>query len=76
MRTKTEHYWRVADLRDGVMRTVMSKQFEIPEITSSQAEEVNQRLPTFNNNKSRVYQIASNDRGIEPRAEASPALPG
>jgi hypothetical protein len=54
----------------------MSKQFKIPEITSTQAEEVNQRLPTFNNNKSRVYQIASNDRGIEPRAEASPALSG
>jgi hypothetical protein len=67
------HYWRIADLRDGVMRTIMSKQFEVPEITSSQAEEVNQRLPTFNNNMSRVLQIASSDRSTNH--EPKPLLP-
>jgi hypothetical protein len=56
-------YWRVADLRDGVMRTVMSRRFEVPEITAAQAEEVNKRLPTFNNSMSMVYQIGSNDDG-------------
>jgi Domain of Unknown Function with PDB structure (DUF3857)/Transglutaminase-like superfamily len=55
-------YWRLADLRDGVIRTVMSKRFDVPEITAEQADEVNRGLPTFNNNMSRVYQIALNDR--------------
>jgi hypothetical protein len=55
-------YWRVADLRDGVIRTVMSKRFEVPEITAEEAESVNKGLPAFNNNMSRVYQIALNDR--------------
>jgi hypothetical protein len=54
------HYWRVADLREGVMRTVMSRKVNVPEITAAQAEELNQQLPKFNNNVSRVYQIASN----------------
>jgi Domain of Unknown Function with PDB structure (DUF3857)/Transglutaminase-like superfamily len=55
-------YWRVADLRDGVMRTVMSSRSDVPEITAEQAEEVNKGLPTFNNNKSTVYQIALTGR--------------
>lgn len=55
-------YWRLADLRDGVIRTVMSSRSDVPEITAEQAEEVNRGLPTFNNNMSRVYQIALNDR--------------
>jgi len=55
-------YWRLADLRDGVVRTVMSSRSDVPEITAEQAEEVNKGLPTFNNNMSRVYQIALNDR--------------
>jgi len=57
------YYWRVADLRDGVIRTVMSKRFEVPEITAEQAEEVNKQLPTFNNNMSRVYQVAATEAG-------------
>jgi hypothetical protein len=56
-------YWRVADLRDGVMRTVMSRRFEVPEITAAQAEEVNHSLPTFNNNMSRIYEIVVADDG-------------
>jgi hypothetical protein len=55
-------YWRLADLRDGVIRTVMSSRSDVPEITAEQAEEVNRGLPKFNNNMSSVYQIAVNDR--------------
>lgn len=55
-------YWRLADLRDGVIRTVMSSRTDVPEITAEQAEEVNRGLPTFNNNMSRVYQIALHER--------------
>ena len=55
------YYWRVADLRDGVIRTVMSKRFEVPEITAEQAEDVNKQLPTFNNKMSRVYQVAATE---------------
>jgi hypothetical protein len=57
------HYWRVADLRDGMMRTIMSTRVEVPEITAGQAQDLNQRLPAFNNNISRVYEIAS---GTDP----------
>jgi transglutaminase-like putative cysteine protease len=51
-------YWRVSDLRDGVVRTVMSRRYDVPEISSAEAQEVNRLLPTFDNNISRVYQIA------------------
>ncbi len=52
-------YWRVADLRDGVVRTVMSRRFDVPEITSVEAQEVNRMLPKFDNKMSRVYQISA-----------------
>ncbi len=53
------NYWRLSDLRNGVMRTVMSRRYAVPEISAAEAEEVNKRLPTFNNKISRVYQIPS-----------------
>lgn len=66
-------YWRLADLRDGVIRTVMSRRFDVPEITAEQAEEVNKGLATFNKNMSRVYQIALNDRESDhKRLSAAP----
>ncbi|PWT85902.1 MAG: transglutaminase [Acidobacteria bacterium] len=58
-------YWRLADLRDGVIRTVMSSRSDVPEITADQAEEVNKGLPTFNNKMSSVFQVALNDRGSD-----------
>ncbi len=64
-------YWRVADLREGVMRTVMSRKVEVPEFTAAQAEEVNQQLPKFNNNVSRVYQIASSSDASPPKSGTS-----
>jgi Domain of Unknown Function with PDB structure (DUF3857)/Transglutaminase-like superfamily len=67
------HYWRVADLREGVMRTVMSRRVDVPEITAAQAEEVNQQLPKFNNSMSRVYQIASGtDASTHPSRQLPP----
>jgi hypothetical protein len=35
----------------------MSIRSSVPEITAAEAEEVNKRLPDFNNNMSRVYEI-------------------
>ena len=55
-------YWRLADLRDGVIRTVMSSRSAVPEISAEQALEVNQGLATFNNKMSTVYQIGLDDR--------------
>ena len=49
-------YWRVASLQGGVMRTVMSSRTYLPEISAEQAKEVNERLPTFDNKFSRVFQ--------------------
>jgi len=53
-------YWRASDLRDGVMRTVMSRRVTVPEISSAEAEEVNRLVPSFDNKRSQVYQISSN----------------
>jgi hypothetical protein len=50
-------YWRVSDLREGVVRTVMSHRFDVPEVTAAEAQEVNRMLPKFDNKMSRVYQI-------------------
>jgi hypothetical protein len=52
-------YWRVSDLRDGVVRTVMSRRFDVPELTSAEAQEANRMLPKFDNKMSRVYQISA-----------------
>jgi transglutaminase-like putative cysteine protease len=50
-------YWRASDMRDGVVRTVMSKRFDVPEISAAEAQDVNRMLPSFNNKISQVYQI-------------------
>jgi hypothetical protein len=42
-------YWRTSDMRDGVVRTVMSKRFDVPEISAAEAQEVNRLLPKFDN---------------------------
>jgi tetratricopeptide (TPR) repeat protein len=52
-------YWREASLKDGVMRTTMSRRAYLPEITAAQAQEVNDRLPKFDNNISQVFQVAA-----------------
>jgi transglutaminase-like putative cysteine protease len=50
-------YWRMADLTDGTMRTVMAKRTLADEISPEQAEVANNQIPGFNNNQSQVYQI-------------------
>jgi len=55
-------YWRTSDLRDRVMRTVMSRRFDVPEISATEAQEVNRLLPEFDNNVSQVYEINADQR--------------
>ena len=59
-------YWRTADLRDNVMRTVMSKSFYLPEISPAQAAELNAAIPGFDNKMSRVYQVPATSLGAAP----------
>jgi hypothetical protein len=65
-------YWRTSDLREGVVRTIMSRRADVPEISADEAQEVNRLLPTFDNNVSQVYQINANTLGTTriPLAEA------
>lgn len=51
------HYYRTADLRDGLIRTVMSSNTEVPELTAYQAQKLNESIPSFNHYMSNVYQI-------------------
>lgn len=52
-------YWRASGLKDGVMRTVMSRRVEKPEITAAEAAAVNEAIASFYDKKSRVYQISA-----------------
>jgi hypothetical protein len=65
-------YWRASDLRDGVMRTVMSRRFDVPEISAAEAQEVNRLLPEFDNDVSQVFQIGADKA---PRAHVRLAEP-
>jgi tetratricopeptide (TPR) repeat protein len=49
-------YHREAELAGGVVRSTMSVRSYLPEITAAQASEVNDKLPSFNNKISRVYE--------------------
>lgn len=49
-------YWREASLRGNVMRTVMSRQNFVPEITADEAREANENLANFDNLISFVFQ--------------------
>jgi hypothetical protein len=64
-------YWRVSDMREGVVRTVMSRRNDVPEISAEEARQVNDKVDKdFDNNISQVFQIA---RGKATKAH--PALP-
>jgi hypothetical protein len=65
-------YWRVSDLRDNVVRTAMSIRSSVPEITAAEAEEVNKRLPDFNNSMSRVYEIQNYDSAPDHVRQPAP----
>lgn len=49
-------YHREAELQGGVVRSTMSIRSYEPEATAEQAKELNDKLPTFNNMISRVYE--------------------
>lgn len=51
-------YHREAELQGGVVRSTMSIRSYEPEATAEQAKELNDKLPTFNNMISRVYEDA------------------
>ncbi|MDR3508826.1 MAG: DUF3857 domain-containing protein [Caulobacteraceae bacterium] len=57
-------YWREASLKDGVVRTTMSRRVFAPEISAADAAALNDRLPHFNNKMSTVYQAKA-----EPKAD-------
>jgi hypothetical protein len=65
-------YWRTADLRDSVMRTVMSKRVYLPEISASRAVEANAAIPGFNKKMSQVFQVPATTLGAAPPRAMSP----
>lgn len=54
-------YRRIADMRDGVVRTVMSRRVDTPEISAEEARQTNEMVPSFDNNISDVIQIAADE---------------
>jgi len=59
LRMGDETFWRTSDMRDGVVRTVMSRRIDVPELSAAEAQDVNRQVPTFDNNMSKVFQIAA-----------------
>jgi hypothetical protein len=55
-------YWREAALREGVMRTVLSKRTLTPEISAGVAEQLNTALADFDARISQVFQVGPQDR--------------
>ena len=49
-------YWRSSGLTNGVVRTVMSSNVFLPEITAAEADAVNKAIPAFNNAQSSVFE--------------------
>ena len=74
--------WRYDEQRTALVLPLAGKgkldwkRFDVPEITAEQAKEVNRSLPTFNNNVSRAYQIASNDKASTHELRPSPPFVG
>jgi TonB family protein len=64
-------YWREASLGGGVMRTVMSKRAGQREISAAEAAALNQRLSSFNDDVSSVFQVAS----VNQATASVPAAP-
>jgi hypothetical protein len=52
-------YWRQAGLRDGTIRTVMSRSVQVREISPEQAAIQTAAIPTFDNNMSSVFETAA-----------------
>jgi hypothetical protein len=56
-------YWRQAGLQGLVMRTVMSRNVELAEITAQQAKAQNEAVPGFDNSMSRVFEDDASPSG-------------
>jgi hypothetical protein len=75
-------YWRAAGLHGNEMRTVMSRQSYVRELTAAEARQVNAQLASFDNNISFVEESASPEPAkpapepftFEPDWAADPAI--
>lgn len=57
-------YWRASGLKSNVVRTVMSSNIYLPEITSAEAKAVNKAIKGFNNNISSVFEAEAEDTPV------------
>jgi hypothetical protein len=64
--------WRTADLRDNVIRTVMSSRYFQPEISPEEAAEQNAAIPGFDNAMSMVFQARASEAGSVPANGPAP----
>ena len=74
-------YWRMADLEDGTIRTVMASRTMKREISAEDAQSANRLIPDFDNSQSHVYQITGPARWSEreisdPSIKAVPGATG
>lgn len=65
------YYWREVEMKDGVLRSTMSKRALTPEISAAEAREVNAGLPSFDNKISTLSETK-----IEPGDDPAPAAGG
>lgn len=65
-------WWRSAGLSAQIVRTVMSKRSEVPEITAAQAAATNPLIPGFDNAISRVYEIADGRSAVRGQSKTMP----
>jgi hypothetical protein len=59
-------YWRAAALQGNVMRTVMSRNVYLPEISATEAKNLNDAISGFNNNQSNVFEKTAKAGTKEP----------
>jgi hypothetical protein len=65
-------YRRAASLQGGVMKTVMSRDTYLPEISALDGQLLNQQIPNFNNNQSTVFETSAQGSPKQDRAEPRP----
>lgn len=65
-------WWRSAGLSAQIIRTVMSKRSEVPEITAAQAAAANAMIPGFDNAISQVYEIADGRSAVRGQSKTMP----
>lgn len=58
-------YWRKTELENNIIRNILSRKTYLSELTEKQANELNESLKLFNNNKANVFQILPRNHGSE-----------